>query len=34
MPIQVANTILFLASDEAKAINGVSLPVDEAWSVI
>jgi len=30
----IANSILFLASDEAKMVNGVSLPVDKAWSVI
>jgi NAD(P)-dependent dehydrogenase (short-subunit alcohol dehydrogenase family) len=30
----IANAILFLASDEAKMINGACLPVDRAWSVI
>ena len=30
----IANAILFLASDEAKVINGVCLPVDRAWGVI
>jgi NAD(P)-dependent dehydrogenase (short-subunit alcohol dehydrogenase family) len=30
----VANAILFLASDEASMINGVSLPIDQAWSTI
>jgi NAD(P)-dependent dehydrogenase (short-subunit alcohol dehydrogenase family) len=30
----IANAILFLASDEAKMINGVCLPVDRAWGVI
>ncbi|RDL39455.1 NAD(P)-binding protein [Venustampulla echinocandica] len=33
-PNEVANTILFLASDMAKAINGVALPIDKAWGVI
>jgi NAD(P)-dependent dehydrogenase (short-subunit alcohol dehydrogenase family) len=32
--MEVANTILFLASDLAKSINGVALPVDKAWGVI
>ena len=27
-PVDVANTVLFLASDESKFINGVELPVD------
>ncbi|KAH6629596.1 hypothetical protein C7974DRAFT_189588 [Boeremia exigua] len=30
----VANAIAFLASDEAKSINGVLVPVDNAWSAI
>ncbi|KAJ8069266.1 hypothetical protein OCU04_002928 [Sclerotinia nivalis] len=30
----VAEAILFLASDAAKSINGVALPVDNAWSTI
>jgi len=30
----VANAVLFLASDQASMINGVCLPVDKAWSVI
>jgi NAD(P)-dependent dehydrogenase (short-subunit alcohol dehydrogenase family) len=30
----VANAILFLASDEARMINGACLPVDRAWGVI
>jgi len=33
-PAEVANAILFLASDQAKMINGISLPVDRAWGVI
>lgn len=32
-PIDVANTVLFLASDESKFINGVELPVDNATIV-
>ncbi|KAH8668056.1 hypothetical protein BGZ60DRAFT_408504 [Tricladium varicosporioides] len=31
---EVANTILYLASDFARAINGVALPIDKAWGVI
>jgi len=27
-PVDIANTVLFLASDESKHINGVELPVD------
>jgi len=30
----VANAIVFLASDEAKKVNGVLMPVDNAWSTI
>lgn len=33
-PDDVANAVVFLASDEAKKINGVLMPVDNAWSVI
>jgi NAD(P)-dependent dehydrogenase (short-subunit alcohol dehydrogenase family) len=33
-PEDIANAILFLASDEAKMINGACLPVDRAWGVI
>ncbi|KAK3313793.1 hypothetical protein B0H66DRAFT_607035 [Apodospora peruviana] len=33
-PLEVAKSILFLISDQARTINGVSLPVDEAWGVI
>jgi 3(or 17)beta-hydroxysteroid dehydrogenase len=32
-PIDVANTVLFLASDESKHINGVELPVDNTTVV-
>ncbi|APA11162.1 hypothetical protein SS1G_11353 [Sclerotinia sclerotiorum 1980 UF-70] len=30
----VAEAVVFLASDAAKSINGVALPVDNAWSTI
>ncbi|KAF7921837.1 hypothetical protein BELL_0268g00050 [Botrytis elliptica] len=30
----IAEAILFLASDGAKSINGVALPIDNAWSTI
>lgn len=33
-PEDVANAIVFLASDEAKKVNGVLMPVDNAWSAI
>jgi hypothetical protein len=33
-PEDVANAIVFLASDEAKKVNGVLMPVDNAWSTI
>lgn len=32
--MEVANVILFLASEGARAINGVALPIDKAWGVI
>lgn len=32
-PIDVANTVLFLASDESKFINGVELPIDNTATV-
>lgn len=31
---EVAKTIVFLISDEARTISGVGLPVDKAWGVI
>ncbi|KAK3374941.1 hypothetical protein B0H63DRAFT_481330 [Podospora didyma] len=31
---EVAKTIAFLVSDQARTINGVSLPVDKAWGVV
>lgn len=30
-PIDIANVVLFLASDEARYINGVALPADMGW---
>jgi len=30
-PIDIANAVLFLASDEARYINGVELPADMGW---
>ncbi|KAJ9151893.1 Short-chain dehydrogenase/reductase SDR [Pleurostoma richardsiae] len=33
-PLEVAKTVAFLVSDEARTINGVSLPVDQAWNVV
>ncbi len=30
----VANAIVFLALDEAKKINGVLMPVDNAWTAL
>jgi NAD(P)-dependent dehydrogenase (short-subunit alcohol dehydrogenase family) len=30
----VARSIAFLASDEAKMVNGALLPIDAAWSTI
>ncbi|KAK4221247.1 hypothetical protein QBC38DRAFT_492461 [Podospora fimiseda] len=33
-PLEVAKTIIFLVSDQARTINGVSLPVDKAWGVV
>ncbi|KAK4193588.1 hypothetical protein QBC35DRAFT_961 [Podospora australis] len=32
--LEVAKTILFLVSDQARTINGVSLPVDKGWGVV
>jgi hypothetical protein len=31
-PIEIANSIAFLASDLSSHINGVILPIDDAWS--
>jgi NAD(P)-dependent dehydrogenase (short-subunit alcohol dehydrogenase family) len=31
-PIDIANLVLFLASDEARYINGVVLPADMGWT--
>lgn len=30
----IGHTIVFLASDEAKMVNGALVPVDNAWSTI
>jgi len=32
-PIDISNAVLFLVSDEARYITGVTLPVDAGWSV-
>jgi NAD(P)-dependent dehydrogenase (short-subunit alcohol dehydrogenase family) len=32
--MEVAKTIVFLVSDQARTINGVCLPVDKAWGVV
>jgi NAD(P)-dependent dehydrogenase (short-subunit alcohol dehydrogenase family) len=32
--MEVAKTIVFLVSDQARTISGVSLPVDKAWGVV
>lgn len=32
-PMDVANTVLFLASDESKFINGVELPIDNTATI-
>ncbi|KAF6814392.1 short-chain dehydrogenase/reductase SDR [Colletotrichum sojae] len=33
-PLEVAQSVVYLASDQARTINGVSLPIDQAWGVI
>jgi NAD(P)-dependent dehydrogenase (short-subunit alcohol dehydrogenase family) len=33
-PDDIARGIAFLASDDAKMINGVLMPIDNAWSTI
>ncbi|TDZ30350.1 mRNA decapping complex subunit 2 [Colletotrichum spinosum] len=33
-PLEVAQAILFLGTDQARTINGVSLPVDQAWCAV
>jgi NAD(P)-dependent dehydrogenase (short-subunit alcohol dehydrogenase family) len=33
-PEEVAQTILFLASDRASKISGAMVPIDVAWSVV
>jgi NAD(P)-dependent dehydrogenase (short-subunit alcohol dehydrogenase family) len=32
-PAEIADAVAFLASDEARAITGVTLPVDAGWLV-
>jgi NAD(P)-dependent dehydrogenase (short-subunit alcohol dehydrogenase family) len=32
-PLDVANAVLFLASDESKFINGVELPIDNTATI-
>ena len=31
-PVDIANTALFLASDESRHLNGALIPVDMGWS--
>ncbi|KAF5514895.1 Short chain dehydrogenase andC [Colletotrichum fructicola] len=33
-PLEVAQAVIYLASDQARTINGVSLPIDQAWGVV
>jgi NAD(P)-dependent dehydrogenase (short-subunit alcohol dehydrogenase family) len=33
-PDDIARGIAFLASEDAKMINGVLMPIDNAWSTI
>ncbi|KAK1509931.1 bacilysin biosynthesis oxidoreductase bacC [Colletotrichum tamarilloi] len=33
-PLEVAQSVVFLATDQARTINGVSLPIDQAWNVV
>lgn len=33
-PNDVAKGIAYLASDEARMVNGASLPIDAAWSTL
>jgi NAD(P)-dependent dehydrogenase (short-subunit alcohol dehydrogenase family) len=32
-PVDISNAILFLASDEARYVTGVTLPVDAGYTV-
>jgi NAD(P)-dependent dehydrogenase (short-subunit alcohol dehydrogenase family) len=32
--IEVAKAIVFLASDQARTLSGISLPIDRAWGVV
>ncbi len=31
-PVDISNALVFLASDEARYITGITLPVDAGWS--
>ncbi|KAK1640237.1 hypothetical protein BDP81DRAFT_478977 [Colletotrichum phormii] len=33
-PLEVAQSVVFLATDQARTVNGVSLPIDQAWNVV
>nr|XP_036577539.1 bacilysin biosynthesis oxidoreductase bacC [Colletotrichum truncatum]KAF6784537.1 bacilysin biosynthesis oxidoreductase bacC [Colletotrichum truncatum] len=33
-PLEVAQAVVFLATDQARTINGVALPIDQAWGVV
>ncbi|KZL87123.1 short-chain dehydrogenase reductase sdr [Colletotrichum incanum] len=33
-PLEVAQAVVFLATDQARTINGVSLPIDQAWNIV
>ncbi len=32
-PVDISNAVLFLASDEARYITGVQLPVDAGYTI-
>jgi (+)-trans-carveol dehydrogenase len=31
-PVDISNALIFLASDEARYITAITLPVDAGWS--
>ncbi|KAF9875638.1 bacilysin biosynthesis oxidoreductase bacC [Colletotrichum karsti] len=33
-PLEVAHAVVYLASDQARTISGVSLPIDRAWNSV